>query len=406
MMRAVQVAILAFACVAAGSLHAQDPAKASEAKQAERKLADVRAQIRQLGEELKSTSGERSEASDSLGQLETAISAALEGIGQLDAELAAQTAELETLDQRRQQLTKTLGRQREALAVLLRSAYALGHNEELKLLLQQEDVGAIARVLAYHRYFQRARVERIDGLLVDLKQLADVQAEIAGKQQQLAGLRSQREAEVAALESGRGERQALLQAIDARIDAQKARLALQAEIAGKQQQLAGLRSQREAEVAALESGRGERQALLQAIDARIDAQKARLALMSRDEKNLLELLERLRDLFADIPKTLDGSEPFARLRGRLVRPLPGKVRTAFGGTDESGRSISGVLIAAESGTPVKAVARGRVAFADWLKGYGMLMILDHGDGYMSLYGYNESLRNRRRLHRLPRPRAT
>ena len=340
MMRAVQVAILAFACVAAGSLHAQDPAKASEAKQAERKLADVRAQIRQLGEELKSTSGERSEASDSLGQLETAISAALEGIGQLDAELAAQTAELETLDQRRQQLTKTLGRQREALAVLLRSAYALGHNEELKLLLQQEDVGAIARVLAYHRYFQRARVERIDGLLVDLKQLAEVQAEISGKQQQLAGLRSQREAEVAALESGRGERQALLQAID----------------------------------------------------ARIDAQKARLALMSRDEKNLLELLERLRDLFADIPKTLDGSEPFARLRGRLVRPLPGKVRTAFGGTDESGRSISGVLIAAESGTPVKAVARGRVAFADWLKGYGMLMILDHGDGYMSLYGYNESLR--------------
>lgn len=340
MMRAVQVAILAFACVAAGSLHAQDPAKASEAKQAERKLADVRAQIRQLGEELKSTSGERSEASDSLGQLETAISAALEGIGQLDAELAAQTAELETLDQRRQQLTKTLGRQREALAVLLRSAYALGHNEELKLLLQQEDVGAIARVLAYHRYFQRARVERIDGLLVDLKQLADVQTEIAGKQQQLAGLRSQREAEVAALESGRGERQALLQAID----------------------------------------------------ARIDAQKARLALMSRDEKNLLELLERLRDLFADIPKTLDGSEPFARLRGRLVRPLPGKVRTAFGGSDESGRSISGVLIAAESGTPVKAVARGRVAFADWLKGYGMLMILDHGDGYMSLYGYNESLR--------------
>ena len=198
MMRAVQVAILAFACVAAGSLHAQDPAKASEAKQAERKLADVRAQIRQLGEELKSTSGERSEASDSLGQLETAISAALEGIGQLDAELAAQTAELETLDQRRQQLTKTLGRQREALAVLLRSAYALGHNEELKLLLQQEDVGAIARVLAYHRYFQRARVERIDGLLVDLKQLADVQAEIAGKQQQLAGLRSQREAGLAA----------------------------------------------------------------------------------------------------------------------------------------------------------------------------------------------------------------
>lgn len=340
MLRSVRVAVCILAFLMTGVLHAQDAANSSEAKLAERKLADLREQIRQLGEELKTASGERSEASDSLRQLETSISAALGGIATLDIELAAQSAQLEQLEQERQQLMKTLGRQREALAVLLRSAYALGHNEELKLLLQQEDVAAIARVLAYHRFFQRARVERIDGLLVDLKQLADVQTRIEDKQKQL------------------GE----------------------------------LRAQREAEVAALEAGRGERQALLQAIDARIDAQKARLALMGRDEKSLLELLERLRDLFADIPKNLDGSEPFARLRGRLLRPLPGKVRTAFGGTDESGRSISGVLIAADSGTPVKAVARGRVAFADWLKGYGMLMILDHGDGYMSLYGYNESLR--------------
>lgn len=340
MVRAVLVAICVLAFMAAGALRAQDAAHSSEAKIAEQKLADLRTQIRQLGEELKASSGERSEAGDSLGQLETAISEALRGIETLDTELAAQSTQLAQLEQQRQQLMKTLGRQREALAVLLRSAYALGHNEELKLLLQQEDVAAIARVLAYHRYFQRARVERIDGLLVDLKQLADVQTQIEAKQKELGDLRTQRETEMASLEAGRGERQALLQAID----------------------------------------------------ARIDAQKSRLALMTRDEKSLLELLERLRDLFADIPKNLDGSESFASLRGRLVRPLPGKVRTAFGGTDESGRSISGVLIAADAGTPVKAVARGRVAFADWLKGYGMLMILDHGDGYMSLYGYNESLR--------------
>ena len=96
-------------------------------------------------------------------------------------------------------------------------------------------------------------------------------------------------------------------------------------------------------------------------------------------------------MFADIPKQLSGAEPFASMRGRLAWPLAGKIVTAFGAADESGRRSSGLLVAAKTGTAVHAVSHGRVVFADWLRGYGLMIIVDHGDGYLSLYGCNETL---------------
>lgn len=317
-----------------------DPPSDASEKQAQQKLEQVRGHIRALTDELRSTRGERDEATATLRKQETAIAAAVGEVEAIDAQLAAQISELGTLDQQREALVGKLRQQREALGVLLRSAYALGRSEELKLLLQQEDVGSIARVLAYHRYFQRARVDRIDDLMVDLGQLADVQERIEAK-----------------------------------------RVALTA-----------TRKQREVEVATLQTQRDERAKLLDALDGQMKDQQARLAVMARDEKGLLSLLEKLRDVFADIPDKPSGAEPFASLRGRLPIPAAGRIQTGFGAQDESGRTLSGVLISAPSGSPVHAIARGRVAYADWLKGYGMLLILDHGDGYMSLYGYNESLR--------------
>lgn len=318
----------------------EDPQKAAREAEARQRLERLRADIRTLTAELRATSGEKDEATRALREAETAIATALGGVRAIDAQLAERQQELARLEDQRAALANKLKAQREDLAVLLRSAYALGRNEELKLLLQQEDVDAIARVLAYHRYFQRARVERIDSLMTDLQQLADLQRTI--------------ETRTAQLNATRGER--------------------------------------EAEVRQLEARRGERETLLAGLDARLSDQRARLAVMARDEKGLLDLLERLRDVFADIPSRLDGAEPFASLRGRMKLPVRGKVSTRFGGTDESGRRISGWLIQADSGSEVHAIARGRVAYADWLKGYGMLLILDHGDGYMSLYGYNDALR--------------
>ncbi|MFI4970796.1 MAG: murein hydrolase activator EnvC family protein, partial [Lysobacterales bacterium] len=257
----------------------------------------------------------------------------------LDEKLAAQQARLGELTAQRGRLEIALQSQRAALAALLRSAYALGRNEELKLLLQQDDVAAIARVLAYHRYFQRAQLGQIDQVRDDLRHLAELEDSINAASAELAATR-----------------------------------AAQA-----------------AEAARLETERSERAELVATIDAKLKDQGARIAALGKDEAALTQLLERLRDVFADIPRQLSGAEPFASSRGKLAWPLRGRIVTAFGVADESGRTSRGVLLAAKSGTPVHAISHGRVAFADWLRGYGLMIIVDHGDGYLSLYGCNETL---------------
>jgi septal ring factor EnvC (AmiA/AmiB activator) len=316
-----------------------DPQQASQEREARQKLDAVRAELKALAEQQRATEGERGEAARTLRAKETEVAEVAKDVHTLDEKIDAQQAELDKLDQRRASLETALKSQRDALAALLRSAYALGRNEELKLLLQQNDVAAISRVLAYNRYFQRARIGRIDQLSLDLEQLANVQAEIRRKTAELATTR------------------------DARA----------------------------AEGARLETERNERAALLDKLDATLKEQGARVAALGKDEKALSALLEKLRDVFADIPKQLSGAEPFASMRGRLAWPLSGKIVTAFGAVDDSGRRSSGFLLAAKPGTAVHAVSHGRVAFADWLRGYGLMIIVDHGDGYLSLYGCNETL---------------
>jgi len=316
-----------------------DAQSAAQEKEARQKLDAVRAEIKALAEQQRATEGERGEAAHALREKETEVAAVAKEVHALDAKLEAEQVQLDQLTDQRTKLETALKSQREALAALLRSAYALGHDEDLKLLLQQDDVAAIARVLAYNRYFQRARIGRIDRLSEDLKELADVQESIRKKTAELAATR----------------------------DAQSA------------------------EVAKLETERTERATLLDDLDAKLKEQGARAAALGKNEKSFTELIEKLRDVFADIPRQLSGAEPFASMRGRLAWPVAGKIVTGFGAADESGRRSSGLLVAAKTGTPVHAVSHGRVAFADWLRGYGLMIIVDHGDGYLSLYGCNETL---------------
>ena len=332
------------AALLAGAAHARaeeapDPQRAAQEQETKKKLDAVRAELKALAEQQRAAGGERDDVARALRDKELALAAVAKDVRALDAKVAAQQARLDELDAEKAGLDRTLATQREALGGLLRSAYALGHGEELKLLLQQDDVAAISRVLAYHRYFQRAQVEQIERLLGDLRRLADVQAQIRGASAELAASRDARAAEGAKLD---GER----------------------------------------------SARAE---LLAQLEAKLKDQAARLAALGRNEAELGNLLERLRDVFADIPKQLAGAESFATQRGRLAWPLQGKVVTAFGAADESGRRSSGLLLAAKTGSPVHAISHGRVAFADWLRGYGLMLIVDHGDGYLSLYGCNETL---------------
>ena len=335
----VLVIALALLAPAASAQDGDMAQRAAQEQDARKKLDALRVEIKALTAQQQATAGERGDAERTLREKELALSAVAKDVHALDERVATQQAKFDELNQQREQLETALKSQRDALAALLRSAYALGRNEELKLLLQQDDVAAIARVLAYHRYFQRAQVDQIDKLRGDLKQLADVQDAI----------------KAATLE------------------------------------LAATRDARSAEGARLESERTERAQLVASIDAKLKDEGARIAALGKNETALTELLEKLRDVFADIPKQLAGEAPFASTRGRMAWPLQGKVVTGFGAGDESGRRSSGLLLAAKSGTPVHAISHGRVAFADWLRGYGLMIIVDHGDGYLSLYGCNETL---------------
>jgi len=305
-------------------------ARERQAEQAERELVRLRADIDALKAEL--GRGELAEVDTvaALAQAERAVSDQQRRLLQIDERMAGHQGELDSIHERREQTQADLQRQQVALAAVLRLSYARSRQASTRLLLAPERTPALARTLGYGRALQRSRMSRINqyaGALAELAALASAQATA------LAGLQQE-----------------------------------QAEAASAQQTLAAAVSQREAALDALRLELGD--------------QRRRLAALGRDEQQLNGLLERLRDIFADLPEDLAGAEPFPGQRGRLPWPAQGRAERSDSG---------GLRIDAELGAPVQAIAHGRVAYADWLKGYGLLLIVDHGDGYMSLYGHNDAL---------------
>lgn len=340
--RTLRYVVTAVLMLVLSGVVAQEPTPAQrKAKEtaAQQQLETLRKQIKELTARSEEQRGERDVLTRDVREQDLAIASIAKDLRGVDDAIAARQVELAGLDTRRDTLVTSLRSQREALASLLRSAYALGRHEELKLLLQQDDVDAIARVLAYHRYFQQAQVRQIDALQKELAELASVQQSIVDAKASLAASRVARAGESAKLNQQRAERARLLATVE--IDLAQA-------------------------------------------GSRINA-------LAKNEKSLVDLLEQLKDVFADIPTQLSGAQSFTSLRGRLAKPVSGKLLTKFG-SEASGQRSSGIRLAATAGSDVRAVAYGRVVFADWFKGYGLMIIIDHGDSYLSLYGYNETLR--------------
>jgi septal ring factor EnvC (AmiA/AmiB activator) len=153
-----------------------------------------------------------------------------------------------------------------------------------------------------------------------------------------------------------------------------------------------LQLKQEEELARLEAIRQQKQLTLDEIRKNIDSEGQELSQLLKDERALKSILKSLTDLLSDIPRSVASVKPFGEQRGGLPWPIAGELTTRFGSArGDSGKRWSGVIIGAQRGADVTAIARGRVAFSDWLRGYGLLLIMDHGDGYMSLYGHNESV---------------
>ena len=312
---------------------------------AEGKLHDLRQQLDALAAQQRELEGERSDASKALRAADDSVGQATRSLHDTEAAIAAQQTRLAQLETQQSALREKLSGQRAALAALLRSAYALGDTEQLKLLLAQDRVVDLARAMAYHRYFEQDRMRRIGALTGQLQTLAEVSKQV---------------------------------------DAQRETLA-----ASRREQLARL-----AEVQAQRAQRGK---LVADLDARYHDSAAHMKELGRDAGALEELIKKLAAVMARTPPhaVVEGARhgastspvvtPFNGAGGHFPWPLDGPLIGGYGGNS------SGLLIAGAPGAEVRAVADGRIAFANWLKGYGLIVIVDHGNGLMSLYANNDAL---------------
>jgi len=372
------------------------PAFADERAQTQQQLDATRQDIAELKKMLGKLQEEKSGVQKDLKSTETDIGNLEKQVEALQQELKKTEGELERLDTEKKKLQSARVEQQRLIAIQARSAYQNGREEYLKLLLNQQNPEKFARTLTYYDYLSKARLEQLRTFNETLRQLANVEQDIARQQEQLLAQRADLDSRRQALETERSKRQQVLAKLnnDMKDRDQKlqAREQDQADL-GKvlktiEETLA--RQAREAEEA-------RKKALLAQQEAvKRRQQEALAAAAAREEaREPVEPPKKARTTLGPMVSS-DGADyggAFSAARGKLPWPVNGRLLARFGdarGSDARAK-WDGVMISANPGTQVRAVHGGRVVFADWLRGAGLLVILDHGNGYLSLYGHNQSL---------------
>jgi septal ring factor EnvC (AmiA/AmiB activator) len=332
----------------------QDGKTGSEQADAKQKLADIQARMNALAKQQADPATRRDSANAELAKQATALATAARAVHQTDTELTAKQKQLDDLQQQQATLKQSLDSQHAAIGELLRATYALGQGSDLRLLLGDEDLARISRALMYSKYFQQDRVQRVQQLMSDLAKLQELQTAISAEQQALEATRVQRQQQAKTLAQQRAAQQKLAAETDAQYKDQAQKLTVLKQNAQALNELVA-KLQKAIDDAA-------REAQAQAAAAREAARK------KHPGQNLP-------------PPPLDVGKATANIRGNLPWPASGVVNS-FG---------NGVLIKAAGGSEIHAVARGRVIYAGFLRGYGMLLIVSHGNGWLSMYGNNETL---------------
>jgi septal ring factor EnvC (AmiA/AmiB activator) len=314
-------------------------AQGKSAAQKEAELRKVNSRIEKVRKAVNADIEKRDQLSVQLRDAELGVQAVRRKLEDIRAQRIASEARLRELEKEQAKLQKDLAGERVALAGELRTAYVNGSEEEIKLLLNQEDPATFGRMLQYYGYFGRARAERIDSIRGKLEHLALVREKIAAEHSRLEELEAGQEQELAALRSAQDKRS-------------KAVAAITTQLASRGGELKRLESQ---------------------------------------ARSLEKLIADLRKALENVPVAKQA--PFEPLKGKLPWPVQsGKVLARFG-QPRAGGSMrwQGMLIGTERGARVRAPFAGRVAYADWLPGMGLMIVLDHGGGYLSLYGHNEEV---------------
>jgi septal ring factor EnvC (AmiA/AmiB activator) len=323
-------------------------------------LTDLRSRIQALQEEMEQTNEDKSEVTDALKHSERRISDANRGLRELESRQRKLSFTLKQLAGDTQSTETQIADQQKWLAELLRQHYVQGGNDALKLMLNGQNPGEAARNIEYYGYIGRERAELIRQHRASLSHLRTLQEKTREQNSDLHQVKQERVAQKKTLEAEKGARQQVLYKLSEQIRQQR-----------------------------------------KAIDTLV-----------RDEKRLTRLIEKLARLAAATPKQKPQTQltqkpgqsvkavadaslaglNFPRLKGKLALPVPGEILNKFGqNREDGGPAWKGLFIRARQGHEVHSVGSGKVAFADWLRGFGNLLIIDHGDGYLSLYSNNESL---------------
>lgn len=322
------------------SFTAIPPQAHADASLQQQKLDELRVRIEKIQLKLDKQKDQHSRLRQKLKKSEKKIGKVNRQLKLVNKKLRKQQKQLSKLNKEKNNLETALNQQRSSLAGQIRTSYAIGRQEYLKLLLNQQDPALMGRTLVLYDYLNRARTEKI--------------SEIAAKVTEL-------------------------KVVEEKINLQTAKLD-----ASKQKRL---KQKQE-----LESNRQKRARVIDALNKKISTRKQKLAQAKTDAKQLEDLMQGLRRALADVPSDAGKRKSFRSQKGRFRLPVRGRISSRYGSRRGStGLRWQGVVIHAKQGTSVSSISHGRVAFADWLRGFGLLVIVDHGQGYMSLYGHNDSL---------------
>ena len=343
-------ALLLCLCLLANGAQA---ASRQETTHKQEELDDLRKRIDGLQHALEKTNATKSEAADALRESERAISNSNRRLSELARQQQEAGQSLKQLQQQGGQLQREIQGQQESLGKLLYQQYLGGQDEYLQLLLNNRDPNQMARDATYYQYIARGRAALLQTLRDNLARLQGITDQARDKNEELVSLRNEEQ------------------------------------------------SQKHS----LEKDKHARQQVLSQISTQLQQQRREIGRLQRDENSLAQLVDKLAKALAQpksrgnpqlnnerLPDDHFDGKPFEQMKGKLALPVKGVVSNRFGAPrPESTVLWKGLFLRAPSGQSVKAVAAGRVVFADWLRGFGNLLIIDHGKGYMSLYGNNETL---------------
>jgi septal ring factor EnvC (AmiA/AmiB activator) len=316
------------------------PSAASDKSKKEKELKALQAKISKLQETIEVKQNTKSSYVTQLKKIERSIGNISQKISASKKKIFNKKSELSQLQKLKQKSKKKLSQENSTLARHVYSAYTLGQQEKIKLLFSQQDAGDLQRNLIYYQYFSNARVNLIKRVQENIDTLLKTESDINNTKQ-------------------------VLEASHQLLKDQKNQL---------------------------KKNGSKRRDIISFLDKQLKKQGGILGRLQVDAKELESLINSIEDILIASPEPRFDNRPFAKLRGQLPWPVKGRVKKLYGHQKQlSELRWQGVLIEAPVGRHVRAISRGRIAFADWLRGLGNIIIIDHGNSYLSLYGHNESL---------------